>query len=191
VSAVERRRAIRRELERGAEPLRVVAEDVLALHSRIDLVALDARGRAVAVVIGTAGDDPGLLGRALAHRVWLQTHLPDWLKIAPDLGADPQAPAAALVIAPSFDPETVAAAASLPEGWLELARAHSAEPRAHSAEPRALGTWLLERGLHRTRPRPPRSDGRTTESASELPPFRSGLTPQEIGLTREETAAFE
>ena len=105
--AAARRRALRRALERLDPSLKIVAEDVLALESRIDLVAVDGQRRIVAILLAEVGEDGPALTRALAHREWLIQRLPDWLQIAPSLGADISAGVRALVVAPAFLPETL------------------------------------------------------------------------------------
>jgi len=179
----ERRRALRAALERLEPSLRVVAEDVLALRSRIDLVAVDGQRRIVGVVVAERGDDARALTRALAQREWLREHVPDWLKIAPELGADVAACVRAVVVASEFDPETVAAAAALPGGWLALLR---------SGDPGDAGDLQshLERVDQRGGDGRARSAGATRGEAG-LPAFRSGLSSQDLGLSDEEARHFE
>ena len=102
-------------------PLRVVAERVLGLDARIDLVARDARGGVAVVCVAEAGEDLARLADALAQRSWLEPRLRDWLQIAPDLPIDPERGVRALLLAPRFDARTLAAARALGEATLELA----------------------------------------------------------------------
>jgi hypothetical protein len=181
-SSAERRRVVRRELERLEPAFRIVAEDVLALSTRIDLVAIDRRRRVAAVTIAGAGRDGSELATALAHRRWLADHVPDWLKIAPDLGFDPAAPIRSLLVAPEFDAETLAAAAVLPDGWIELLRAIE----AGRGDDRR--TWLEPVPRPGSAPHPPAgTDGR----GARLPQFRSGLSPEDLSLSDDERAHFD
>lgn len=183
-SSAERRREVRRELERLEPAFRVVAEDVLALSTRIDLVAIDRRRRVAAVTIAGPGRDGSQLASALAHRRWLTDHVADWLKIAPDLGLDPAAPIRSLLIAPEFDAETLAAAAVLPDGWIELLRAIEA---GRDDDRR---TWLEPVPCPGSRPatgQPAPTDGR----GPRLPQFRSGLSPEDLSLSDDERAHFD
>ena len=168
-----RRGALRKALERLDPTLRIVAEDVLALESRIDLVAVDGQRRIVAIVLAEVGEDGHAVTRALAHRDWLAQHLPDWLQISPGLGADISAGARALVVASSFLPETLAAVGSLPAGWVELLR-------------------TTERDLPRGRAEGPsvaRSQGRHESRATMV--FRSGLSTEDLQVSEEESKEFD
>lgn len=175
---------MRREIERLEPSLRIVAEDVLTVSARIDLVGVDRQRRLIGVAIAETGREGTLLTGALAHRRWLTDHVADWLKIAPDLGADPAAPPRILLVAPGFDGEALAAAAALPEGWIELVRI----VETGAADQR--WTWLERLPV----PAPRRGDGATRRSGRPedlLPPFRSGLTAQDLGLSDEESAHFD
>ena len=75
-SAAELREQVREQLGQLNRGLRVVAEDVMAVASPIDLLALDSRGGAVALVIARNRDEEAaLLTRSLAHRAWLATRV--------------------------------------------------------------------------------------------------------------------
>ncbi|MCH2186921.1 hypothetical protein MK280_13730 [Myxococcota bacterium] len=165
-----RRHALRKALERLEPSLRIVAEDVLALASRIDLVAVDRHGRIVVIVLAEAGEDDSAVTRALAHREWLIEHLPDWLQIAPGLGANLSAGVRAMVVAPDFLPETLLAVGALPRGWVELLR-------------------TTERGIpspsNSARPHP----GRGQPSPGLV--FRSGLSAADLQVDEEESKEFE
>jgi hypothetical protein len=104
------------------EPLYLVAEQMVGLEGEIDAVARDARGRAVAIRIAESGQDLAAFTDLLAQRDWLEPRLRDWLKLSPGLGLKPELGVAALLLAGEFDPRTVAAARSVREGDLRLAR---------------------------------------------------------------------
>lgn len=168
--AAARRRALRRALERLDPSLKIVAEDVLALESRIDLVAVDGQRRIVAILLAEVGEDGPALTRALAHREWLIQRLPDWLQIAPSLGADISAGVRALVVAPAFLPETLLAVGALPHGWVELLRTSERE----IAEPSSP----LPSKKHRSQP----------DTALV---FRSGLSAEDLQVDEEELKEFD
>jgi len=102
-------------------PLQVVAERVLGLDARIDLVARDERGGTVVVCVAGAGEDLAGIANALAQRAWLAPRLPDWLQLAPRLPIDPIHGVRALLLAPHFDARSLGAARTLGDGTLELA----------------------------------------------------------------------
>lgn len=177
-----RRRQTRLALERLEPGLRVVAEDVLAFATRIDLVAVDALRRPVVVSLAEPGREDAHLATALAQRHWLSAHLADWLKIAPELGCDATAPVRTLLVAPSFGDETRGAVAGLPAGWVELLRA--VEPLHGDDRP----GWL-----ERVAARPALgADGRGAAGPDGGGPvFRSGLTHHDLALSDAEAALFE
>ena len=171
-----RRRALRQALGRLEPSLRIVAENVLALQSRIDWVAVDDQHRIVAVLLVDRDEDAAGVTRALAHRQWLMEHLPDWLQLVPDLGAHPTAGARAILVAPCFLPETIAAVGALPAGWLQLLRTN--ETGAAAATTAAdTGTDFSRSGA------PALQDHQVT--------FRSGLSSQDLKMTDEEAKEFE
>src|SRR5512147_3302648 len=79
------RLALRGALLRLTPPLESIAEDVLGLVSRIDLVTRDPDGAVTLVLVARAGDDLARLGEGLAQRVWLAPRLADWNQLAPHL----------------------------------------------------------------------------------------------------------
>ena len=129
---------LRRQLARLAPSLRVVAHDVLAESSRIDVVAIDAQRAAIAV-FDAEGDDLATFTRALASAAWLEARLPDWCQIAPDLKIDTTTAVRALLVANSFAPETLAAARRLGTARIALLRPNAPVSRTllHSARPPA------------------------------------------------------
>jgi len=185
VSRTERIRTLRRELERLEPDLRVLAEDVLASSSRIDLVATDGRRRVVAVMFAEPDGGSRALTTALAHRSWLADHLADWLKIAPDLAIDATSAVRTLLIATDFDPELIAAVTGLPGGWIELVQL------VEIARAGQLHSELVPRAVPRRNGSDPGAGaiGRRTTGAQ--PRFRTGLTARELGLSDEEIAQFE
>jgi hypothetical protein len=183
-SRPHRLRTIRREIERLEPGLRILAEDVLAHRSRIDLVASDARRRAVAVLVAEPEIGSRAIATVLAHRSWLLDHIADWLKFAPGLAIDAKAPVRAWVIAADFDPELIAAASALPDRWIELWRI------LEISRGDALHCHLLAVPIpHRTGVL--RSTDAAPDRNAALPRFRTGLTARELGLSDEEVAQFE
>ena len=161
-----------------APELREIARDVLTEsdRGRIDVVAVDASGQAVAA-FGASEDDRIDVARALAAAAWLEAHLPDWCQIAPDLGIDASAPVRALLVAEEFGAETRAAAERLGEGLLTLL--HPARPAARpvvsaTPAPRALAAHP---GAASQRPDgSPALPGRAPRR-----PFRTALTDADLG----------
>ena len=151
--AQRERLALRGALLRLTPPLEAIAEDVLGLVSRIDLVARDPDGAVTAVLVASAGADLARLGEGIAQRVWLGPRLADWNQLAPHLGLTPERGVRLLLVAPRFDERTRAAADALgpdlvrlaerlPRGDLDvdlhLLDAPAADPlRAPAAPPRA------------------------------------------------------
>ena len=113
-------RCLRSRLPKLADPLEIVAEQVLGLESRIDFVAKDQRGQVVLVLLADRGSDLGLLANSLAQCSWMEPRVADWLKIAPQLGLRPELGVRALLLAPRLDPRTIAAAKSLEGPTIEL-----------------------------------------------------------------------
>ena len=149
---------LRRQLARLAPSLRVVAHDVLAESSRIDVVAIDAQRAAIAV-FDAEGDDLATFTRALASAAWLEARLPDWCQIAPDLKID-TIPSGCLSL--DLAPETLAAARRLGTARIALLRPNAPVSRTllHSARP----------------PAPQRPPARPRK------PFRTGLTDADLGF---------
>jgi hypothetical protein len=173
--------------------LRVIARDVLGEGGgRIDLVALGPDGRASAVLVGESERDLELVALGLAQRAWLAARLPDWLQLAPDLDLRPERGVGLLLVAPGFGPAARRAAGSLGPGAVELAVYRC----LRSGGPSGLLVERLpaesESGPHAARPSGPReidtSEGRPCAG---LPPFRSGLSDEELALTPEERREFD
>jgi hypothetical protein len=100
--------------------LRILAEELLGAGSTIDLVAVDAEGGLVLVLIGESGEDLELFTLGIAQRAWVTARVRDWLQLAPTLAIRPEAPVKLSLLAPFFRPETVAAAGTLGPGTVEL-----------------------------------------------------------------------
>jgi hypothetical protein len=160
--------------------LRVLAEDVAGLDASIDAVTIDLRGTVVLVLIETAGRDLELLANAFAQRDWVRDRLPDWLKLAPALGFQPEAPIRLLLLAPAFGPRTLAAVrASDPEG-IDLAIYRCVR---NGAETDVLLEPLRVAGGELACP-----DEAAVLAAA---PFRTGLTDADLELTPAEHRAFD
>ena len=155
-------------------PLTPVAERVLGLDARIDLVARDDRGGVVVAVVAAAGEDLSRLTDALAQRAWLEPRLPDWLQIAPTLPIDPGRGVRALLLAPRFEPRTLAAARALGDATMELATYRARrEAAGWTVEIEAIGT-------------PETGPGEAVLVAPPESLFRTGLDEADLGLATPE-----
>jgi hypothetical protein len=193
------RRAIRRELEEMQPPLRTLAENVLADGSRIDLVARDALGDLVVVMIGGVGEDLELFTRILAHRVWVEQRIPDWLQLAPELELSSNV--SALLLCPEFQRETLAAAGScLPPVQLSIYRDLQATHGVLLLEPVVLPAAEQVTVAPRVAPTPQRARASVEPAPRGQPPgpelephpseFRSGLSEADLQITPEERREF-
>jgi hypothetical protein len=106
-------RRLRSLLPKLADPLEIVAEQILGLESRIDFVTKNRRGQVVLVFLAERGSDLRLLADSLAQRSWMEPRVADWLKLAPQLGLRPELGVRVLLLAPQLDPRTIAAARSV------------------------------------------------------------------------------
>jgi len=142
------RLALRAALLRLTPPLESVAEDVLGVVSRVELVARDPDGAVTLVLTAGAGADLARLAEGLAQCAWLAPRLPDWNQLAPHLGLASEAGVRLLLVCPRFDDRTRAAAESLgaervslaellPRGDLDLELRPLHEPSAPEG-PRAV-----------------------------------------------------
>jgi hypothetical protein len=116
------RLALRGALLRLTPPLEAIAEEVLGLVSRIDLVARDPDGVVTLVLVANAGADLARLGEGIAQRVWLAPRLADWNQLAPHLGLAAERGARLLLVAPRFDERTRVAADALGADLVRLAQ---------------------------------------------------------------------
>jgi hypothetical protein len=181
-SGAERRRALRRALAAQWPELRVVAEDVLGAESRIDLVAVGPAGEVLILLAGEPEQDLALVARGLAQRAWVEAHLPDWLKLAPDLGARLEAGVAVLLLCDHFGAEALAAARALGPGRIAIAACHWVTDRAE------LRAWLAPIELE---PAPEAAGPRAEVAAPPpAPEFRTGLRDEDLGLSAEEQSAL-
>jgi hypothetical protein len=199
------------------EPLYLVAEQMVGLEGEIDAVARDARGRAVAIRVAEPGTDLAAFTDLLAQRDWLEPRLRDWLKLSPGLGLKPELGVAGLLLAGEFDPRTVAAARSIREGDLRLARLLAFEWQGTlqlviEPESPARHTPARRRDLdfptHSNESEPSNGDDPRTESIArdagalatpliEVGPeiaalesrFRTGLSDEDLGLPRRPRSA--
>ncbi len=114
------RLALRGALLRLAPPLETIAEDVLGLVSRIDLVARDPDGAVTLILVANAGEDLARLTEGFAQRAWLAPRLADWNQLAPHLALATERAVGLLLIASRFDERTRAAAAAVGQGGVLL-----------------------------------------------------------------------
>lgn len=159
---------------------RLLAGDLLAERSRIDLFGVDAGGRGVLALVGDREEDALLLlGRVLAQQAWVQARLPDWRKLAPELPVRPESPVQGLLLCPAFGSEARAAAAALPAGGVRLVEWRYVR-NGSAAE-------VLLEPLERSDPPPERPAPNESAGGG----FRTGLTDQDLGLSEAERAEFE
>ncbi len=173
-SRAELHSALRAQIEQLAPGARLVASDVLAAESSIDLVLAGSDGQAIAVDVSEPGHELEALVRAAAHASWLAARLRDWRKLAPELPIRPELPVRALLLVQELGEELRAAAGALPA--LELLQYRAL------ATPDGLRVLLL---------REPPAGRAGSPAAAALPKLRSSLTDAQLGLTPEESAAFE
>ena len=158
--------------------LHVIAESLLGADSKIDFVGIEPSGRVVLILLGESGEDLQLVGRALAQRAWVEPRVRDWIQLAPSIAARPAAGVRVLLLCPDFCAQTEAAVASLGSDVVSLARYRCLRNGAD--------LHLLFEGTPAPAPSP--SD---RPEMSSLPPFRTGLTDEDLGLTDEERGSLE
>lgn len=163
--------------------VRVVAEGLLGAEAPIDLLAVEADGRALLVFLGSAGEDLELVGRALAQRAWVAARLSDWLKLAPQLPLRPERGVRALLVCPDYRRQTLDAARALGPEALWLAGYRCVRNGTGVA---ALFEAVLGPGV----PVPGRAPA-PDPGAPEPPCFRTGLSDADLGLTDGESAEFD
>ena len=95
-----------------AEPLEVIARDILGCGGRIDWVVRDPKGRVGLVQRAAPGRDLEAWAELVAQLAWLTPRLADWHQLAPERRLDPSLPPRALLVADSFEERTRLAAAS-------------------------------------------------------------------------------
>jgi hypothetical protein len=158
----------------------LVAESMLGADSLIDFVGVEPSGRVVVILLGAEGEDLEMIGRALAQRAWVEPRIRDWIKLAPNLGARLGAGVRVVLLCASFHPETEAAAAALGPNTIHLARYRCLRD-SNSLE------IVLEPSSQASIPPPPPN----RPTASNLPPFRTGLTDDDLDLTTRERSDLE
>jgi len=190
---------IRRQLPHLATPLRLLGEDWLAASKTIDFVTLDPKGDVTLLLVGEAGEDPILFTQALAHRSWIAERLGNWRQLAPDAGIAADAQVRAVLLCPSFAPETLVAAESLGGVILPVRfRGIESNGESHaffeslsdsSPEQPENGSVVQAPEAPLAAPEsdsPPRGKSRRFRTL----PFRSGLTEEDLDLTPEEADDF-
>jgi hypothetical protein len=115
------RLALRGALLRLTPPLETLAEDVLGVVSRIDLVTRDPDGIVTIVLVAQPGADLARLAEGIAQRAWLAPRLDDWNQIAPHLALQGDRGVGLLLVAPRFDDRTRAAVEALGASGVWLA----------------------------------------------------------------------
>lgn len=170
-------RQLRERLPEALPGVQVVAEGILGAGTPIDLLAIDAGGRAVLVLVGGPDEGLELLGRGLAQRAWVEPRLGDWLQLAPQLALRPEAGVGLVLMAPGFTPEVEAAARSLGDAAPTL--------RVYRCVRNGAGVSAL---VEPDAPAPAGGASLAPEpsAAPELPPFRTGLTDADLGLDPDE-----
>jgi hypothetical protein len=175
---VELRDRLRGRLDALRSGLQLIAEDVLGDETRIDLVALDADGRATLVLVAEPGHELERVADALAQREWLAPRLADWCKLAPQLRILPEAGVFVLVVGNGFEARARALARTLGADDCELVIARAVR--------NGTATGLLLEPL-REAARNPALPGESGVRSL----FRSGLTDAQLGLSTEERREFE
>jgi len=181
------REAVREQLPHLRPPLRLLAEELLAEESTIDFVTVDPAGHVALLLLGKEGEDASLLTRGLAHRAWVKARLEDWRQLAPDLGLAADANVSAVLLCPSFRPETLTAAEALGDA-VQLVLCCS----VHSG---GGDSRVVFETLTGPAPGPAARGPRTAPSAvsarrPEPTSFRSGLTEADLQLTADERLEF-
>jgi hypothetical protein len=157
-------------LAAGEDRLEIVADQILGLESRIDLLARDGAGQVVLVLLAGAGEDLLRLGDALAQRSWATPRVRDWAKLAPGLGLRADLGVRTLLLAPTFDARTLAAALSLGPELIELC--------SYRCDAGALGV-----SVSLARPLGHEAEGRERPSTRPTSTFRTGLRPEDLAAS--------
>lgn len=162
-------------LDRLDPTLRLLARGVLGADAPIDLVAVDAAGRSVLILVGGPGEDLELVARGLAQRAWLEPRLADWLQLAPNLGLRPEARARLVLLCPEFGPSARSAA------------------RAADPEHLSLATFrcLRNGGEALVLIEPLGAAAARSPGGAPAAGFRTGLREIDLGLTPEERREFD
>ena len=86
ISREELLRLLRERISDAVPGSRLLAEGILGADSRIDFVAVEPSGRLAVFVVGEPGEDLAAIGRALAHRAWVEAHCREAAKSGHDPG---------------------------------------------------------------------------------------------------------
>ena len=171
-------RQLRPRIDEIAPGLRVVAEGLLGAETRVDFVGVEASGRVVLVMVGTAEDDLALVARGLAQRAWVEARLRDWLQLAPGLGMRPEAGVRVWLLAPRFRTESLAAARAA--GGIALATYRCVRNGGVGLD--ALVEAVSEAG---------EVDAPAAVAGHAPAQFRTGVSDAELGLTADERREFD
>jgi hypothetical protein len=157
--------------------MRIVAQGLLGEEGPIDFIGIEADGRVVLVLVGDAGEDLTLVARGLAQRAWVAPRIRDWLQIAPDLGARPEAGIRLVLYCPSFGTQSRSAARALGPDAPELI--------VYRCVRNGSGVQTLVEGLEAAAPRPqpaapPTPPPRTPAPSANPPVFRTALTDADL-----------
>ncbi len=163
--------------------MRIVAEGILADDGRIDFVGIEADGRVTLALVGEAGEDLDLVARGLAQRAWVERRLGDWLQLAPDLGARPEAGIRVLLFCPAFGSQSRGAAAALGPDAPELGIYRCFRNGS------AIQTLVEKLGTQSREPQRPFPV--QAEPPAAPPVFRTGLTDSDLGLSQDERSELE
>jgi hypothetical protein len=169
-------RQLRSRIDAIAPGVRWVAQGLLGADSRVDFVGVEASGRVVLVIVGTAEEDLALVARSLAQRAWVEARLRDWLQLAPGLGLRPEAGVRVWLLAPRFGGESLAAARAA--GGIALATYRCVRNGS-------VGSDTLVEALAEAEEAEPVAAERAPAE------FRTGLNDAELGLTAAERREFD
>ncbi len=163
--------------------MRIVAESILAEDGYVDFVGIEPDGRVTLVLVGEAGEDLELVARGLAQRAWVERRLGDWLQLAPDLGARPEAGIRVLLFCPAFGSQSRGAAAALGPDAPEFG--------IYRCFRNGSAIQILVENLGTQSREPQRPLPVQAEPPAAPPVFRTGLTDSDLGLSRDERTELE
>jgi hypothetical protein len=172
---------IRERLGHAAPGSRLIAEGLRGAGSSIDFVAIEPTGSVVLVLVGDHDEDLELIGRGLAQRAWVRARLGDWAQLAPNLGLRADAQVRALLLCPGYGEESRMAIEAVGREVLSAGRYRCVQNGA-SFETLIEHVGIDDEPLDRPSPAP---------AARPTPPFRTGLTDEDLGLTSEERRELE
>lgn len=198
------RRAVRHRLRDLEPPIRIAAENFLALESRMDLLGIGPEGELVSVRIGIGHTDAALLAHCLSDLVWLRSHGEDLARLVPDLGIEGAGDPRALLLCPAFDRTTRSAAESLPPGRIELMTYRCYRQRGRLGVlleddtrpgPAAVEEELAERdvpaGLGVEHPPAVPNDDRPIRAPAASSGFRTGLSDAELRADAQDLVSID